>query len=655
MTRVSKTHPVAGEEDTVTYLNIVLAGSSLLALAGACPANAQSLAQSTGPAQDVSGAAAVPASEAVGEAPQAEGEDIVVTGSRIANLGSVAPTPVTAVSADTLLASQPSTIAAGLNNLPALTQQGGPAVNSGTTGGGQNFLNLRGLGQTRTLVLLDGKRFVSSTADSRVDTNLLPTGLISRVDVVTGGASAAYGSDAVTGVVNFVLDRRFTGVKADVSTGISQRGDNVEYRGVVTAGTAFDSGRGHIVGSVEYFENQGVEGDARDFRRAGDAFVTIAGTTPVRQRASQVRTTATYGGLIVTGNGGTAAANASFQGIQFGPGGSLLPYDYGSLVVGRGTATGQQSGGDGVNTVVLQQIVRPLTRGTAFVGADYDLTDRLNVYAQGSYGYTRTVYDALTTANIGSFAFTIRNDNAFLPAELRSRMAAAGVTSLTMTRFAGERGAAVSDNRNETLRGLIGADWKFGGLTLSGYYTHGTNLNVNPLYNNQITANIARAVDAVVDPATQQIVCRSTLSNPSNGCVPYNPFGAGSPSAASLDYVNGTSLYRARNTQDVASLSLSGQLAELWAGPLSFAIGGEYRDESVVVTTNALSAAGAFRLANSSPYRGSYNIKEAFAEIDLPLLRDTVFARALSVNAAVRHADYSTVGGATTWKVGGSW
>jgi iron complex outermembrane recepter protein len=599
-----------------------------------------------------------PAGGVAAASEEPEAADIVVTGSRIAVSGFTTPTPVTAITASELQASQPSTIAAALNNLPALFGAGGPTSNSGTTGGGQNFLNLRSLGTQRTLVLLDGRRFVSSTATSVVDTNLMPSGLVKRVDVITGGASATYGSDAVAGVANFVLDRDFTGVKGSLQKGISQRGDNSEFRATLNAGFGFAGDRGHLVLSGEWFDGGTVAGDARDFRVEGDNFLTITGNTPLRVTTDKVRTTATYGGLIVTGVGGTTANNASFQGIQFGPSGTILPYDYGSVTLGRGTANGTQSGGDGVNTDITQQIVRPLTRRTLFGHLDYEVSDSFSVFAEGSYGKTRTVYDSVLTANTGNFALSIKRDNPYLSATLLQQMIARNVTSLTLTRYATEGGVTVVDNQNETWRAVLGFSGKVGGIKLDGYYSHGQNTNLNPVFNNQITANITRAVDSVLN-SSQQIVCRVnadvSTTNDDPACAPYNPFGVGSPSAASLAYINGTSMFNAVNKQDVVSLQASGKLADGWAGPISFAIGGEYRKESVNVTVNAQSEANAFRLANAQAYTGRYDIKEGFLELNLPVLSESPIGKKLELNGAIRYAEYSTGIKATTWKLGANY
>jgi len=265
----------------------------------------------------------IQAGAAVAQTPQSGGavEAVVVTGSRLRSTTFTTPTPVTTMTADQLQAAAPSTLAAGLQTLPTLSVGGGPTAGGGTGNGGQNFLALRGLGSDRTLTLLDGHRFITSNASGGVDSNLIPSGLVARVDVVTGGASAAYGSDAVGGVINFVLDTHYTGLKLDGSVGQSMHNDNKELKGTVTYGRELFGGRGHFITSAEYFDNRGVRGDARELKRNAGNIIPNPGGTPTQVVANDVRTPYTRGGLIVIGAGGTAANNALFQGIQFGPGG----------------------------------------------------------------------------------------------------------------------------------------------------------------------------------------------------------------------------------------------------------------------------------------------------------------------------------------------
>ena len=592
------------------------------------------------------GQAAPAPTQTTGEA-SAELSEIVVTGSRVPRAGFTAPTPVTVLGADQLAKASPSTLADSLRQLPALTNTSGPQRNSGTTQGGQSFLNLRSLGANRTLTLLDGRRVVATNLTGSVDVNILPSGILQRVEVVTGGASAAYGSDAVAGVVNFILDSKFQGVRGEVSTGRTDEGDNKEYRATLSGGTAFAGGKGHVLLSGEYFRNKGVAPGARDWASQGVGFINNPSGSPTFLLQKDVRTVGSYGGLIISASGGTAANNALFRGIQFLPGGATAPYSFGAL-----TTSSLQVGGDGVRTELIQEIQRPLERGGAFGRVSYDLADNVSVFAEGMYGASNSTVNNSYNRHQAANPLTIQRDNAYLPSALRAQMATAGVTSLTMLRFSRERGFVTTTVDTETWRGVVGADATFGKLRANAYYQYGKTVQDNATKNDEITARFAQAIDAVINPANGQIVCRSTLTNPTNGCAPFNVFGEGSPSEAALDWTRGTSASHAVVEQEVAAVNLSGPLFEGWAGPIDFALGGEYRIERAALTSDALSQAGAFLFGNPSPWSGRYDVKEAYVELVAPLLKDLPLVRSLDLNAAGRITDYSTSGSVNTWKIG---
>ncbi|WP_371422804.1 TonB-dependent receptor plug domain-containing protein [Tardiphaga sp.] len=413
----------------------LLSSAALIVYTGS-PASAQ-----TSPAVDAAAQADASGSQSDDtQSASSQSADIVVTGSRISNPNMTSPTPVTAVDSGQLLASQPTTIGAALNNLPQLVSVGGTQANGGTQSAGQFNLNLRGLGATRTLILLDGMRVPATSTLNTVDTNLLPQNLIQRVDIVTGGASAAYGSDAVSGVVNFVLDREFSGLKVEGSSGISGEGDNAEYRGALAFGTDFAGGRGHILLAGEYFSNKGVEGDARDFRREGDNIIVNPNAPPTLITARDVRIPFTFGGLITSATGGTAAAQAQLVGTQFFPNGQFGRFDFGTL-----TTASNQSGGDGINTATLQPIARPLDRRTAFGRVSYELAPDITAFAQGFYAYSKAQSYTAPYRIGGAGALLIQNDNAFLPDPVRQQMAALGVTSFRLGRYDSEYRTDIED------------------------------------------------------------------------------------------------------------------------------------------------------------------------------------------------------------------
>ncbi|MGQ7828857.1 TonB-dependent receptor [Altererythrobacter sp. Z27] len=574
----------------------------------------------------------------------AEDSGIVVTGSRIASSGFNAPTPVTALNDQQLTATAPSTIADALRSLPSLTNTTGPQRNSGTTNGGQSFLNLRSLGSGRTLTLLDGRRFPVSALTGSVDVNLIPSALIKRVEIVTGGASAAYGSDAVAGVVNFILDKEFEGVRLDTHFGITEHGDNEEYKVSGAFGKSFADGRGRFIAAGEYFDTEGVEPINRDWSSQGNFFINGPAGGPTRILSSNVLTVGTYGGMILNGNGGSAAANAAFAGIQFLPDGTMAPYSFGSYRAGS-----QQIGGDGVNTELYQSIARPLTRHNIFGRVDFELTPDITIYAEGQYGQSETTYVNGANRNQIGNALTIRPDNAFLPQSLRDQMAATGVTSLTFLRHSRDRGLVTTNNKASTYRYVLGLEGEFSGWKWEAYYQHGRSKQDNDILNMMIVSRMTQAVDAIL--VNGQIVCR----NQANGCVPFNPFGENAPSDAALDWTRGTSTSVSTLDLDNVAANISGELFEGWAGPISVALGAEYRREDALVTADPLSQSFSFIFGNPQPWSGDVSVKEGFVEANVPLLTDTPGFEELDFNGAVRLTDYSTSGSIWSWKLGLSW
>ena len=589
-------------------------------------------------------------------APAASGEVLKleafsVSGSHIKGASTfTAPTPVLVIDHVALLAVAPINLAEGLKQLPAIAPGGGQTNGGGTGNSSANFLNLRALGVTRTLTLLDGRRFTPSGPTGQIDANLIPQGLVDRVDVVNGGASAAYGSDAVGGVVNFVLNKEFTGFKSDVVVGQSQNGDNKEYKGSVTFGTDYLKGRGHLIFNAEYAVSKGVNGDGRASRREETNQIPEPGNTTKTVRATDIRSPFTTGGHIINGAGGTAANNAQIRGIKFGPGGVQSPYDYGKLSTTVGTTNGFQSGGDGFRIGTSQEIVRPLTRKNLFLRSDFKLLDHLTVFAEGSYSETMADQQNSPTTHL----LTIQRGNAFLAQvapDLVARMTALGVTSFTMNRLTLERGLTESHVNDKNRRLLVGFNAKLGEWNWETSYQWGTNDISIPITNNLILARMAVAADAVL--VGGQIVPRALAANP--GAVAFNPFGAGSPSQAALDYVMGTTSFDETTTQDVADTKITGNLFTLPAGPLAVAVGAQWRSLKSTTRSDATSAAAGYRLANTQPFSGDYTIIEEFAEFQIPIIKDLPFAKQVTANLAARHANYSTSGDAESWKAGMVW
>lgn len=634
------------------------AAGTALRLAQTQKASSSAAAATQGPANPSNVAAA---SEATGEAPQ----EIVVTGSRVQRTGAEAPTPVTTVASDQLQLAAPSSIPDALNQLPQMQNSSTPqSTGVGTTGTvGQTFLNLRSLGANRTLILVDGARLVPSSLQATTDVSLIPEGLIQRVDIVTGGASAVYGSDAVAGVVNFILDTKYTGVKADIQGGESTYQDARNEKIEITAGDDVLGGRGHFVVSGEFYKNDGVsEYASRPWFKSCALIGNPAGVPTYLPECGVHSAEFTYGGMIPSG---------PLKGTYFGPGGVPLPFRYGSLVTASSMVGGTGAGGANGDVGAYFQPDPAVERKNVFGHFDYALNSNVTVYAQVLAAQSNASYVGTWPWQGLTSGYTIQSDNAFLPASIRSQMAADGISSFLLNRYDDDFGPLLVDTTNNTEEYKAGlhADWN--GWKIEAYYQMGENHFLELTYNNPIVNNEYNAADAVLNPSTGQVTCRSTLTQPGNGCVPINLFGNGSPSPEALAYVTGTSWSRILAKENVGEASASGQPFKLWAGPVTTAFGGGYRRESATQTSDPISAGvkdftggylgfpaalqgvfGGYDRGNAQPVSGSYDLWEAFGEILVPLAKDLPGAQSLEFNGGVRYTDYSTSGGVTSWKGG---
>ena len=591
-------------------------------------------------------------------------EDIVVTGSRIVRNGNQAPTPVTAVSVEALAATTPSNIFDALQKLPQFVPAGGQrggAVNGGNPGG--SFLDLRGLGANRTLILFDGHRVPPTTRDGTVDISTLPQLLMQRVEVVTGGASAVYGSDAVSGVVNYVLDRKFNGLKVQAQAGISERGDNGSRRLGAAVGTDLFSGRGHFLASAEYYKSDGIPKIVN--RPSGAAVYALLGSVPGSTSVagtagnplalfSNVRSTQNgYGGYII---------GSAFNGYTFDNGAARR------LVQGQatGSSNGQIGGQGPINTGSL---LGDLETTQLFGRLDYDLTDGIRAYVQGSFSRAKTFSNFV---NVYTVFQSIRGDNAFLPADVAAAVGPNNnfLFSRTNIDTLPFRLATKTDNYfvNAGLEGSLGTfNWDVS-------YIHGQNKAKRVIVGNLNVARYLAATDAAVAP-NGSIVCRATLSNPSlfPGCVPLNIlYGPQTNTPQGWDYVRqDTSSVLTTRMDDVAA-SITGSPFSTWAGPVKVALSGEYRhlsqrNESDVqsgpVDCTGLNRVGCGQILYTVNYLQSVtvnsfakqSVSEAAIEVDVPVLANLPLVESFNLNGAARYTHYTTSGSVTTWKVGADW
>ena len=570
-------------------------------------------------------------------------ETVTVTGSHIAG-GFSSPTPVTAVSAQDLTNVSPSDIPDALNKLPEFRNSSSnstsPTWNSNALTQG-NYLNLRNLGTQRSLILVDGLRMPDTQPTGGVDTNTIPQALVSHVDVVTGGASAVYGSQAVVGVVNFVLDKNFNGMKFNAQTGLSAYGDDESSKFTAVYGTDFADGKGHFEASAEHYFIDGIHDIAnRPNGKEGYDYVGSATASVPSKVYPNV-------GFTYASDMGTVTSAGALHFMVFNPDGSLSPENLGTTPT---TNPGNYCFNCGTgNRFYHNWLTSKLRNDQLFARASYDLGSGITAHAQAFgneavdvLGIQQAAYFGGTTAT----SITIFNNNPYLNPSVLATMNANKITSFTMGRLGLEapeymdHALTRSVDFNAGLEGNLG-DWHW---TADYIYGNAFSDSHDNEFNNQ---RFYAAVDAVRNPANGQIVCGVTLANPGlmPGCVPMNVMGLNSMSQGAINYVEGTTRFSVKNTESIASVNISGPLLDLPAGPLTIATGAEYRNQAMKEVSNTDPA-----LASSVNYtgirgvptgvqisdftsigaaKGSEGVEEAYSEFDMPLLKDSPMAQSL--------------------------
>ena len=587
-----------------------------------------------------------------------EMETIIVTGSRLVRTDLAAPSPLTVVGAEAIALSGSVTVENTLNEFPQLAAGNTSNVNNG---GGSGVLtsNLRGLGATRTLVLVNGRRFIPANSDGSVDLASIPDALIERVDIITGGASAVYGSDAIAGAVNFVLKDNFEGLETSYNYGQTFKGDGESHKVDVTFGSNFGGDRGNVVISATYTKRNEVMQSARSFSRVpldtfGDELVpggsgSIPGTrVPLNdaQRASLV-------GVDLTPSGACSA----ITGIRFGENGAVLPYCQPQ---------------DAYNYAADNYLLRPMERTQISGLAKYDLTDNIQAYAEVFFVNTTNAFqqapDSFTPLTPGAPSSTLLLPNyatsAALPPALRqffvnnahifdpdndgtAEVVGAGrrADELGQRYYEYER---TSFSLTGGLRGdfeVAGSQWNW-----DAFYQYQRN-RTNTRIEGQISqTRLSLGLDAIEDD-NGNIVCRTQVL----GCVPVNIFGLGSISAEAGTFLTPTRAHSDLFERQVAGASISGAPFELPAGPVAMAFGVEYRKDKYNFRPSALDLGNEYGPVSQKPMGGSYDLKEVFGEIRIPLLDSLPFADTLAIEAAARYGDYSSIGSVFTWKVGGEY
>lgn len=594
-------------------------------------------------------------------------EEVTVTASRIPVDGFSAPTPVTVVDAEQMRAVAPVDVGQALAQLPQFTT-------SGQTSTAVAYANLRSIGSERTLVLIDGRRHVPTFSSGVVDLKAIPTSVIARTEIVTGGASASWGSDAVSGVVNLILKDELQGIEGNVQYGESRYGDDESYGFSIAGGTQFAGGRGHVLVGAEYTESKGVRPFLHPYRSrpyGSRGVVTNSDFStglPQYIYAEDVRRADVHdGGLITSG---------PLMGTIFLPNGQTGQFEYGerfgnNMIGGGSNAFDMPDpGGDAKypfeRTAFLARLRYAFTdslEGTFEFNYSEAISEGLSVVGrnQGSLapnpGCTRTGYSGPRFGNIN-----VSIDNAFLPEHIRQAMIDNGINCFNFGRtfreegmgdFGTEDGSPGISRFVAGLAGELSEKWSW-----DAYVQYGDASFRQRRIGNIHSVRFQNAVDAVFDE-DGEIVCRINIDDdPANddpSCVPFNMFGAGSPSMEARRYVIGTSGLDMDIEQTVAAFNVQGDVAQGWAGPINAAFGVEYRKEEIFAYVDPDSDANLWQTTNRKGIEGEYDVKEVYAELLLPLAEGLRAADSLDLNLAVRSTEYSSSGSVTTWKIGSTW
>lgn len=591
-------------------------------------------------------------------------ERIEITGSRIKSLNADSPSPLQSVTVEEIQSSGAVNIQELLLKNPTLGTPTLSRTNSNffTTGAGVATVDLRNLGTARTLVLVNGRRFVSGVpGDSAVDLNSIPTEFIERVDLLTGGASSTYGSDAVAGVVNIIYKRNFEGVEANIRTGQSDKRDDKTSTASLTWGVNSANGKGNIMTHLGYTNQGAVYSNKRDrsavdqistgYAVTGDPADAFAVTRPFLSSFAPQ-------GRIFISPGVTGASRT------FDASGNVIPFS-------TNGPDGDGIGATGYNRSEARTIAVPVERYLFATKGNYNLNDDLSVFMEGTYALTKArtrleplplnstdIYkpDGNVAAEFLVNGALVRNP--LVPDSIYNLLGAArnadGARQYSFTRRLSDIADRSSRAERNTFRLVTGVQGSFLSRFDYDLYIGYGSTGESQVGNGQVNvANFRNALEAIPG-AGGTAVCRDPIAR-TQGCVPISIFGYNSISPDAARYVAAPSSLSTSVTQRLVGGNISGEILKLPAGPLGMAVGFEYRKETSRSEFDALTQAG-LNAGNAAPSTiGEFNVKELYAEFKIPLLKDLPAIKSLALTAAARASDYSTVGSTTSWNTGLEW
>lgn len=589
---------------------------------------------------------------------------IVVTGSRIARKELESAMPVSVVNMQQAARFGRTTAYDALLREPGVGVGIGPASSFGQSwDSGISTVSLRNLGTNRSLTLIDGMRRVSGSAQSSaVDLGMIPGGMIERIEVVTGGAAAIYGADAVTGAVNIITRKDFQGIELSAQNGISTYGDmnRVTISGV--AGAKFKDDRGSFIMGGTYTRTPELADADRAYARNFSIYLANPKNTGPNDGIPDQVLVRNYGGLYIS------------PVPTFFSGGNTYLYQNGGLTRGSyGTQylTGEFGGGVGGdvypnNATRGYMISEELESFSAIARMNYKITDGIEYTARLDYGKTKSVNRAENYRDDsrsvwmngagGSIAYL---DNPYLPAPIRQFMQANGLTKLGIDRVYSN----VPKKQETHNRQTINLYNSLGGhladhLKWEAYFQYGRSQDDVDYANYPYLSHWKAARDAIADPITGQPICRDPAARAA-GCVPFNIFGTDPVTPTQLAYITGTATERRVNEQRIYGGSLAGKLFTLPYGDASFSLGAEHRRESLNTTNSALALGneliGPGQLDSHPVINAASSVSEVFGEVVVPVLRNLPLARRLEIEGAYRFSHYSSFGNTNTWKAGATW
>lgn len=552
---------------------------------------------------------------------------ILVTGSRIPRFDSVAASPVMTLERKEIERFAEVNLEEFLNEFPQFVPDNSRSTNN--PGDGTASLNLRGLGPDRSLVLFNGRRLAPQGTGSAIDINAIPAILIKQIDVVTGGASAVYGSDAVTGAVNFIT-RKVDGIEATGQFDIYGAGDGESYAASLVAGTGFAGDRGHITAFADYLRRTPLLGSDREFTEF------VIGENSRTGELEPGGSSIIPDGIILFP---PALIDGSFTNAVFTPDGSV-----------RGFVPE-----DRFNFASDNYLQTPLERWSGGAIADFKVSDSATLFTELMFTDTRS--DRQLAPTVAAFPVAFSLDPAFFSDQGLAVLGANfdpdgdGVVEAVLGKRLSEVGPRFSSREAQYYRALAGARVKLGAdWEAEAHYSFGRVDEATAFQNDASRSRYQQGL--LINPTTGGCL------DPSGGCVPVNAFGPGNFSQEAIDFIRIDAFSsESQSTQHIASVVATGPLARWQAGEIFVSGGAEYRRNSASFTPSPILATGdtiAFGEAGQS-VDGSFDVFELFAETSIPLLTDHALAERLELEGAVRYSDYSLAGGEWTWKLGGQW